>query len=229
MSQADQEPNDAGNSVSMQHYMGTSRSNVQHGVPYAQMEEVPADAMHAGATTYLPHYDDAASHHIMNPTADDMFFYNPTHNNFFQDMDFTSWDLNFDSYTIPQIDIQGPSPQSSSAASASVARHVRLPRDPSRGHAAFKRSPWLWEPKSRDNALRESESIAVNEESIAGSPAYEKILSSSSKRWKMGLADRDRLFAIVLAQRKKPLRRLLPKHNYFWIARGAFQPNGMEQ
>ncbi|KAK8074660.1 hypothetical protein PG997_009323 [Apiospora hydei] len=204
LSQADQEPIEANNNVPMQHYMGSSRPNVQHGVPYPQMEEVQADTLHVGAPTYLPHYEDAASHHIMNPAADDMFFYNPTHNNFFQDMDFTSWDLNFDSYTIPQVDIQGPSPQSSSA--ASVARHARLPRDPSRGHAAFKRSPWLWEPKSRDNALRESESIAVNEESIAGSPAYEKILASSSKRLKMGLADRDRLFAIVLAQRKNPLQ-----------------------
>ncbi|KAK8016531.1 hypothetical protein PG993_014720 [Apiospora rasikravindrae] len=201
LSQADQEPIEANNNVPMQHYMGSSRPNVHHGVPYPQMEEVQ-DTLHAGAPTYLQHYEDAAGHHIMNPTADDMFFYNPTHNNFFQDMDFTSWDLNFDSYTIPQVDIQGPSPQSSSA--ASVARHARLPRDPSRGHAAFKRSPWLWEPKSRDNALRESEGIAVNEEGIAGSPAYEKILASSSKRLKMGLADRDRLFAIVLAQHKSP-------------------------
>ncbi|KAK8064725.1 hypothetical protein PG994_007363 [Apiospora phragmitis] len=112
ISQVDQEPIEANNNnnVPMQHYMGSSRSNVQHGVPYAQMEEVQADTLHVGATTYLPHYEDAAGHHIMNPAADDMFFYNPTHNNFFQDMDFTSWDLNFDSYTIPQVDIQGPSP-----------------------------------------------------------------------------------------------------------------------
>ncbi|KAK8103750.1 uncharacterized protein PG998_010783 [Apiospora kogelbergensis] len=204
MSQADQEPIETNNNVSMQQYMGSSRSNLPPPVPYAQMEDAPADTMHVGTTAYLQPYDDATGHHIMNPAADDMFFYNHTHNNFFQDMDFTSWDLNFDSYTIPQVDIQGPSPQSSSAASASVARHVRLPRDPSRGHAAFKRSPWLWEPKSRDNALRESESIPVNEESIAGSPAYEKLLASSSKRLKMVLADRDRLFAIVLAQHKSP-------------------------
>ncbi|KAK7984824.1 hypothetical protein PG988_002446 [Apiospora saccharicola] len=197
LSQAEQEPTEAGNSVSMQHYMGSSRSNAQHGVPYAQMEEVPAGTMHVGATTYIPHYDDAAGQHIMNPAADDMFFYNPTHNNFFQDMDFTSWDLNFDSYTIPQIDIQGPSPPI-------------LIGGFGFGHAAFKRSPWLWEPKSRDNALRDSESVTVNEESIAGSPAYEKILASSSKRWKLGLADRDRLFAIVLAQQ-----------------RGAFAPDGI--
>ncbi|KAK7999805.1 hypothetical protein PG990_012405 [Apiospora arundinis] len=204
LSQADHEPVEARNHVPMQHYMGSSRSNLHSSVPYGQMEEVPADTMHVGASAYLQPYEDATGHPIMNPAADDMFFYNHTHNNFFQDMDFTSWDLNFDSYTIPQVDIQGPSPQSSSAASASVARHVRLPRDPSRGHAAFKRSPWLWEPKSRDNALRESESIPVNEESIAGSPAYEKILASSSKRLKMGLGERDRLFAIVLAQHKSP-------------------------
>ncbi|ETS77846.1 hypothetical protein PFICI_09908 [Pestalotiopsis fici W106-1] len=138
---------------------------------------------------------------VPHPLAtDDMFFFNPTHN-FYQDMDFSSWDMNFDSYTIPQVDITGPSPQSSTASTSKGP-----PRDPTRGYAAFKRSPWLWEPKSKDSLGNEQEGLAFNEKSIAHSPAYERILASKSSRWKMEPAIRDKLFALVLSQHKHPTK-----------------------
>lgn len=156
----------------------------------------------SGASTapYMGDYAAPANNVLMHTMVDDMFSCNPTHT-FFQDLDFSSWDLNFDSYTIPQLDRPGPSPQSSSA---SQSRYSHIQRDPSRGHAAFKRSPWLWEPKSRDCFNREQQGITLKEESIAGSPAYEKLLASSQKQWKMSTTDRDGLFAIVLAQHKDP-------------------------
>ncbi|KAI0125178.1 hypothetical protein BJ170DRAFT_584813 [Xylariales sp. AK1849] len=136
--------------------------------------------------------------HSLTDGMDDMFYLNPTHN-FFQAMDFTaSWDLNFDSYTIPQLDIQGPSPLSSTASTSK-----RLARDPTRGYAAFKRSPWLWEPKTKDSLEKEQEGLMFNEKTIAHSPAYDKILTSSSSRLGIDTANRDRLFALVLAQQKE--------------------------
>lgn len=149
-------------------------------------------------------------HHVIAPTpfaadfvpqplaTDDMFYFNPTHN-FYQDMDFSSWDMNFDSYTIPQIDMTGPSPQSSTASTSKAPA-----RDPTRGYAAFKRSPWLWEPKSKDSLGNEQQGLAFNEKSIVHSPAYERILSSKSTRWKMEPGIRDKLFALVLSQHKHP-------------------------
>lgn len=149
-------------------------------------------------------------HHVIAPTpfvadfvpqplaTDDMFYFNPTHN-FYQDMDFSSWDMNFDSYTIPQIDMTGPSPQSSTASTSKAPA-----RDPTRGYAAFKRSPWLWEPKSKDSLGNEQQGLAFNEKSIVHSPAYERILSSQSTRWKMESGIRDKLFALVLSQHKHP-------------------------
>lgn len=149
-------------------------------------------------------------HHVIAPTpfvadfvpqplaTDDMFYFNPTHN-FYQDMDFSSWDMNFDSYTIPQIDMTGPSPQSSTASTSKAPA-----RDPTRGYAAFKRSPWLWEPKSKDSLGNEQQGLAFNEKSIVHSPAYERILSSKSTRWKMESGIRDKLFALVLSQHKHP-------------------------
>ncbi|KAH8197473.1 hypothetical protein TruAng_008368 [Truncatella angustata] len=134
--------------------------------------------------------------------ADDMFYFNPTHS-FYPDMDFTtSWELNFDSYTIPQVDLIGPSPQSSTT---SATKHPV--RDPNRGYAAFKRSPWLWEPKTKDSLGNEQEGLMFNEKSIAHSPAYEKMLASSTnKRLKMDPTIRDKLFALVLSQHKHPTK-----------------------
>ncbi|KAI1848243.1 hypothetical protein JX266_005956 [Neoarthrinium moseri] len=158
----------------------------------------PTIAMDHGMSA-MPYSTDytVPPHPIMEDTTDDMFYFNPTHN-FFQDMDFTSsWDLNFDSYTIPQVELQGPSPQSSTT---STSRHIA--RDPTRGYAAFKRSPWLWEPKTRDSLGREQEGLMFNEKTIAHSPAYEKIMASNSSRLKMEPAIRDRLFALVLGQHR---------------------------
>lgn len=142
-----------------------------------------------------------ASAPTMEGIDDDMLYFNPTQN-LFQDMDFSSWDLNFDSYTIPQLEVQGPSPRSSTTNSTSKLR--RLSRDPSRGHAAFKRSPWLWEPEPKDRSGEGQEGLELNEESIAQSPVYEKMLAHGSGRLKMVPSKRDRLFALVLSQLKDP-------------------------
>ncbi|KAI0021396.1 hypothetical protein F4780DRAFT_770267 [Xylariomycetidae sp. FL0641] len=139
---------------------------------------------------------------MMDALPNEMVYFSPTHN-FFQDVDFTSWDLNFDGFTIPQLEVNGPSPQSSTT---STTKAARVARDPSRGHSAFKRSPWLWEPKSKDYVARDKEGLALNEDKIVQSPAYEKILASFPQRLKMEPTIRDRLFALVLAQNKDPLK-----------------------
>jgi hypothetical protein len=152
--------------------------------------------------SYLPSHMDVAQP-ILNGMSDDMQFFNPT-NGLFQDMDFSTWDLNFDSYTIPQLDMVGPSPQSSTAASSS--RPTRTARDLSKSHAAFKRSPWLWEPNSKDRKGEGHDALHMDEESIAHSPAYEKILALGASRLKLDSAKRDRLFALVLGQLKDPTK-----------------------
>lgn len=182
--------------------------------------------------------DATYSDFVPQPLAtDDMFYFNPTHN-FYQDLDFTTtWDMNFDSYTIPQVDITGPSPQSSNA---SASKHPA--RDPTRGYAAFKRSPWLWEPKTKDSVGNEQEGLMFNEKSIAHSPAYEKMLASNSSRIRLEPAIRDKLFALVLSQRSDPtkipsfpsldlLNYLLQTHfiqeeyqNDSWIHSASFDP-----
>ncbi|KAI5925748.1 hypothetical protein F4810DRAFT_699971 [Camillea tinctor] len=135
---------------------------------------------------------------IMEGIPDDMMYFNPNHNPI-QEMGFSLWDLNFDNFIIPQSESKGDSPQSSIT---STSRPSRLPRDPAQCHAAFKRSPWLWEPQSRDSLRLGKEGLVFNEEKIAQSPAYEKMLMSKPHRLKLENAVRDRLFAMVLMQNK---------------------------
>ncbi|KAH8729611.1 hypothetical protein BGZ61DRAFT_515638 [Ilyonectria robusta] len=139
----------------------------------------------------------------MDGLTDDLMYFNPVHN-LFQDMDF-SWDLDFDGFTIPRLDVNGPSPQSTSTINSKrSSRHVG--RDVSRGHAAFKRSPWIFEPDMKDYVHRETEALTLDDEALPASSAFEKFASSSKTRLQMPSHMRDRLFAMVLAHNPNPQR-----------------------
>ncbi|KAK7420627.1 hypothetical protein QQX98_002621 [Neonectria punicea] len=134
---------------------------------------------------------------------DNLLYFNPVHN-IFQDMDF-SWDLDFDGFTIPTLDVNGPSPQSTSTANSKRSSR-RTGRDVSRGHAAFKRSPWIFEPDVKDYVNRETEALALDDEALPASSAFEKFANSSKTRLQMPSPMRDRLFAMVLAHNPTPRR-----------------------
>lgn len=137
---------------------------------------------------------------------DPMAYFNPMQN-LFQDIDFEmSWDMNFDAFSIPQLDApSGPSPQSTTTTTTNARTRSAL-RDPSRGHAAFKRSPWLWEPKQEDYVLREKEGLDLDEQSLSQSPALSRLLDRPSRKLRINSHQRDRVFSIVLAQSKDPTR-----------------------
>ena len=137
------------------------------------------------------------------PSQDGEIIYGDPMRDFLQDMDF-SWDLNFDDFIIPQVDIQEPSPEQ--VTSSTSMRHHRAARDPSRGHAAFKRSPWLWEPQSKDYVNTERENLVLKEVFIPQPPYMERLPTPTAQQIKMLAAGRDRLFAMVLNQNKDQLR-----------------------
>lgn len=144
---------------------------------------------------------------MVDPIADEMAYFNPMLN-LFQDIDLEmSWDLNFDAFSIPPLDVQGPSPQSSNtniSATRSSTRNAL--RDPSRGHAAFKRSPWLWEPKHEDYVRLDKQGLDIDEQSLAQSSAFGRFMDRPSRKLRINAHQRDRIFAIVLAQNKDPTK-----------------------
>jgi hypothetical protein len=141
--------------------------------------------------------------YMLDTISDDLVSFNPM-SDFLQDMDFTMpWDMNFDAFSIPQLDLPGPSPQSSATNPTRPSPRNAI-RDSSRGHSAFKRSPWLWDPKKEDYVQQQKEGLHIDEQSISQSPAFGKLMDRPSRRLKMTAHQRDRIFSIVLAQNKDP-------------------------
>jgi hypothetical protein len=132
---------------------------------------------------------------------DEMMFFNPIHNPF-QDMDF-SWNFDFRGFTIPQKGPSETTPQSN-ASSNSKSSSRGTPRDASRGHAAFKRSPWLWEPETADYVGRAKEGLTLGDESkISDAQVFQKIEKNQTQHPRIAAPARDSLFAMVLEQHTK--------------------------
>lgn len=149
---------------------------------------------------------------LMGPVSEDVVYFNPMHS-FLQDMDFSlSWDMDLDAFSIPQFDVLEPStrlPNNSGTppdiATTTPNQSLRKAiRDPSRGHHAFKRSPWLWEPNKGDYVQQQKEALCINEHSVSKTPAFAKL--RPSYRLEMSTHQRDQIFSVVLAQNKDPLK-----------------------
>ncbi|KAH8882719.1 hypothetical protein GQ53DRAFT_831353 [Thozetella sp. PMI_491] len=157
----------------------------------------------AAAFSETPYIDEVfPPNSMLGDMSGEMMTFNPM-NNYFPDMDLDLWNLNFDAFAIPQLESHGPSPQSTGTnASKPSSRTIR---DPSKAHAAFKRSPWLWEPEVKDYVRRDQEGLHIDETNIGNSPALERLKANS--RLKIVPATRDRLFALVLLTKKDALSR----------------------
>lgn len=127
--------------------------------------------------------------------------------NLFQDIDFeTSWDLDLENFSVPQLCDQDPSPQPSGPnnISSTNSQPKLAIRDPSLGHAAFKRySPWLWEPNTQEDYVdRQKEGLALDEQAISQSSAFDRMMFQHSRKIMLKLQQRDSIFSLVLAQNK---------------------------
>ena len=138
---------------------------------------------------------------------------NPT-NPWFQDIDF-NWNINWNGFTVPQVDSYSQSPQSTSGtattSSKPTAHRKANHRDSARRHAAFKRSPWLWEPAEKQDYVRkETEQGLRNLDEDAVAAVTQSRLPSRPpnvlSKIKIDANSRDRLYAIVLSQIKDPHR-----------------------
>ncbi|KAH9218661.1 hypothetical protein DL95DRAFT_434210 [Leptodontidium sp. 2 PMI_412] len=124
-----------------------------------------------------------------------LFFPNPSDFNN-RNFDFGFLDFNFD-------DVQlggGLSPGATRRASRS------LPRDASRAHAAFTRSPWLWTPAHKDRLLNDQDNLAVDEENISSTLTPGSTISiPGSQSYESPSIDarlRDRMFSLVCNMNK---------------------------
>ncbi|KAM7213143.1 hypothetical protein V8F06_011473 [Rhypophila decipiens] len=160
-------------------------------------------ASHAGVA--ITNQNDVMLHQsMMDGIPNELIYFNGVHN-FFPDVDFTSWDLNFEGFPVPPFDSShGTSPHSSVNTATKSAN--RAYKDSARRHAAFKKSPWLWEPDQTDYVRRDTEGLQLNEDAFSHSLPLERSLGRPTNKLKLTTATRDRLFAIVLSTIKDPIR-----------------------
>ncbi|SPN99822.1 related to transcription factor Pig1p [Cephalotrichum gorgonifer] len=163
----------------------------------------------------------------------------------FQGLDFSSWDLNFEDLAVPTYDPVGPSPSSAYSSGSKSSGSRAIMRDPARGHEAFKRSPWLWEPESEDYIRLQKEGLNVRDD-VTRTLRPERLSKALYNRIRMSSSMRDRLFALVLAQQhgdqqKVPSFPSLGLLNYIlmmyftqeerqfdsWIHVGSFDPSSL--
>lgn len=147
-----------------------------------------------------------SEHSLIDPILGGLPYFTPMQN-LFQDIDFeTTWDLDLDNFSIPNIGLQDPSPQSSDLNNPFTSNNQprRLFRDPSLGHAAFKRySPWLWEPnKQEDYVHKQKEGLTLDEQALSKTPAFDKTMLKNSRKMTLKSQQRDWIFSLVLAQNK---------------------------
>jgi len=134
---------------------------------------------------------------------DDAAYFNPVQT-FFQDMDFSTWDINFDGLSVPQYEPLGGSPLALAPLppnATSTFLRTLSNMDPAKGHEAFKRSPWLWDPEpTRDYARQSKEGLNFKDDSIVRPLTYERLSKLYNDKLKMNAATRDKVFAMVLSQ-----------------------------
>jgi hypothetical protein len=121
-----------------------------------------------------------------------------------QDFDF-SWDLNFDDLSLPNLQPSESTAISRStgvftATSSTSGKSSVTAHNHSRNYAAFKRSPWLWEPELRDSATNAKEGLALPADIATISSNSDSISGFAVRKPMITPLLRDKLFSMVVSQ-----------------------------
>lgn len=84
---------------------------------------------------------------------------------FSQDLDFSMWDIDLDSVEL-DYENMNHSLVSSGTPRPQKDETSNKPRDMAKRYAAFERSPWLWTPTPKDQALNDQNDLNLDEESM---------------------------------------------------------------
>ena len=89
----------------------------------------------------------------------------PRDSYFSQDLDFGMWDIDLDSVELAYQNVDtGQLSQSNTTQQTSAPPATQ--KDVSKRYAAFERSPWVWNPTQKDQAMNDSSNLNLDEENI---------------------------------------------------------------
>ncbi|RFU32330.1 hypothetical protein B7463_g4023, partial [Scytalidium lignicola] len=141
------------------------------------------------------------------PDLNPVLGFSPRDDYFVQDLDFSFWDLDFDSIELAYQNISNGGSQATEnemrqrSSEPSVSR-----RKISRRHAAFERSPWLWNPTQKDHYMNDDADLALDEEmipSILTSDSPSNSVADFSSCY-IDSKTRDKLLSLLFTLRKTP-------------------------
>ncbi|RDW85611.1 hypothetical protein BP5796_03936 [Coleophoma crateriformis] len=142
------------------HQTGVQPSDLDDHVHVVDGNSIAHDAVAGDASASIPFFDNTFDMSYLSGNSNQDFSFASA--NFSQDL-FNIWDLDLDSIEMAyQVDISGK--QGGTKPPDSDARST--PREVSKRHAAFERSPWLYKPTSKDHALNDQANLTLDEDSI---------------------------------------------------------------
>lgn len=129
----------------------------------------------------------------------------PRDSYFSQDLDFGMWDIDLDSV---ELAYQSNSTQVEDSNHPQHTSPRNPQRDVSKRFAAFERSPWLWTPTQKDQALNDQENLNLDEESIPSvlTPASPAACMEDFSSCCINSSMRDRLLGLLFTLRKTPTK-----------------------
>jgi hypothetical protein len=185
--------------INQSQFEESTRANLGHGNSIYDQHPISSTSF----PTFLDYQD--FSYLPTNPHFSTGVHHVPLDSQFSQDLNFGLWDLDLDSVELSYLDfddvqIEQANPPSSMAAPESGRKEV------SKRYAAFERSPWLWTPTEKDQALNDQQNLNVDEDTIpavltpASSPPMPR--SEEFASCCIGYRQRDQMLSMVLTVHK---------------------------
>ncbi len=127
----------------------------------------------------------------------------PSDSYFSQDIDFGLWDFDLDSIELGYREKAG-SERTDSQPEKNLSHPAH--KDASKRYAAFERSPWLWKPTQKDQALNDQHNLNLDEDSIPSvlTPASPATSTDRFASCSIDYKERDQLLSLLFTLRKTP-------------------------
>jgi hypothetical protein len=143
---------------------------------------LPGDSQFSGGLGFMPH---------------DSYFS--------QDLDFQMWDIDLDSV---ELAYQSTTTQAENTPHLQASTPRNPQKDVSKRFAAFERSPWLWTPTKKDQALNDQENLNLDEDSIPSvlTPTSPAASMDDFASCCIDTKMRDQLLGLIFTLRKMPTK-----------------------
>jgi hypothetical protein len=129
------------------------------------------------------------------------FGFTPRDSYFSQDIDFGMWDIDLDSVELAYPSLDSTNVRKSESQPRPIISSS-TPKDASKRYAAFERSPWLWKPTQKDQALNDQQNLDLDEDAIPSVLTPESPDTAGTIAPSIHQKQRDQMLSLLLTLRQ---------------------------